>query len=53
MFISSLHIIKSKNFNKIINKKNFGKGWNEFALLLILLVSGVSMTGARWSGGWK
>jgi hypothetical protein len=37
-----LHNIKSKNFKKI-NKKNFEKGLKEFALLLILLVSGVSM----------
>jgi hypothetical protein len=39
-------------FSKI-NKKNFEKGWKEFVLLLMLLVSGVSMIGARWSGGWK
>jgi hypothetical protein len=54
MFTSSLHNIKSK-FLKIIiiNKLNFGKGWKEFALLMILLVSGVSMIGARWSEGWK
>jgi hypothetical protein len=52
MFISSLHNIKYKIFKKI-KKKNFVKGWMEFALLLMLLVSGVSMIGARWSGGWK
>jgi hypothetical protein len=46
MFISSLHNIKSKNFKKI-NKKNFGKGWKEFALLLMFLVNGVSMIGSK------
>jgi hypothetical protein len=52
MFISSLHNIKSENFKKNkINKKNFGKGWKEFVLLLMLLVSGVSMIGARCCGG--
>jgi hypothetical protein len=50
MFISSLHNIKSENFKRI-NKKNFRKGWKEFALLLMLLVSGVSIIGARLSGG--
>jgi hypothetical protein len=44
MFISSLHNIKSKNFKKI-NKKNLEK--DERNLLLMLLVSGVSMIGAR------
>jgi hypothetical protein len=44
MFISSLHNIKSKNFKKI-NKKNLEK--DERILLLMLLVSGVSMIGAR------
>jgi hypothetical protein len=49
MFISLLHNIKSKKFKIIIkiNNKNFGKGCREFALLLMLLVSGVSMIGAR------
>jgi hypothetical protein len=47
MFISSLQNIKYKIFKKIINKKNFGKGGKEFALLLMLLISGVSMIGAR------
>jgi hypothetical protein len=51
MFISSLHNIKSKNSK--INKKNFGKRWKELALLLMLLVSGGSKRGTRWSGGWK
>jgi hypothetical protein len=45
MFISSLHNIKSKNLK--INNKNFGKGLKEFALLLMLLVSGESMIGAK------
>jgi hypothetical protein len=45
MFISSLHNIKPKNSK--INKNDFGKGLMEFALLLMLLVSGVSMIRAR------
>jgi hypothetical protein len=35
------------------NKKNFGKRWKKFPLLLMLLVSGLSIKGSTWGGWWK
>jgi hypothetical protein len=35
------------------NKKNFRKRWKEFALLLMLLVSGLNIKGSRCGGWWK
>jgi hypothetical protein len=34
------------------HKKNFGKRRKEFALLLLLLVSGLSIKGSRCGGWW-